>query len=75
MTYANSDVWALKTVSSTMHKLEHDAITVLKMDVEGAEWYAVEDMVKSKLIANHKISQFCVELHFDPAKYVTVLQL
>ena len=69
MAHTNTLPWHLKTVSTTMHELGHAKITVLKMDVEGAEWYAVQDMVKSNLISGKKIKQFCVELHFDPLKY------
>lgn len=34
----NSQPWELKTISSTMQTLGHDKLTVLKMDIEGAEW-------------------------------------
>lgn len=30
-----------------MKVLNHVAITVLKMDVEGAEWFAIEDLVRT----------------------------
>jgi hypothetical protein len=65
----NDRPWTLKTVSSTMATLDHKAITVLKMDVEGAEWFVIEDLVKHKIIENGKVEQFDVELHFDPLKY------
>lgn len=69
LTLSNTQPWALKTVSGTMRALGHSKVTVLKMDVEGAEWFAVEDMVKSRLIADGKVEQFCVELHFHPKRY------
>ena len=37
--------------------------------MEGAEWFAIEDLVNSKIIDNRRALQFAVELHFDPAKY------
>lgn len=55
-----------------MKDLGHSRLTILKMDVEGAEWFAVEDMVKQRLIAAKKVSQFCVELHFHPERYKVV---
>ena len=72
LTLSNNMPWSLKTVSSTMKTLNHVAITVLKMDVEGAEWFAIEDLVNSKIIEHRRASQFAVELHFDPAKYTLI---
>jgi hypothetical protein len=34
-----------------------------------AEWYAIEDLVRSGIIADEKVSQFDAEIHFDPDKY------
>jgi len=70
LTLSNNMPWSLKTVSSTMKELQHAAITLLKMDVEGAEWFAIEDLVNSKIIDGRGALQFAAELHFDPKRYI-----
>ena len=38
-------------------------IDILKMDIEGAEWNTIEQMIESGAI--YKVKQLLVELHFD----------
>jgi hypothetical protein len=60
----NSDPWELATVSSTMRRLNHHHVTILKVDVEGSEWAALPD-----IILNASWSQLLIELHFAPNSY------
>jgi FkbM family methyltransferase len=46
-------------LSSAMRKLGHDRIDVLKMDIEGAEFAVIEDIVAEKI----SIAQLVVEFH------------
>ena len=49
----------MKTLTSTMKQLGHDAIDLIKMDIEGSE-YAVLDEICQK---NIKVGQILVEYH------------
>jgi FkbM family methyltransferase len=46
-------------LSSAMSKLGHSQVDVLKMDIEGAEFAVVEDLVRGHL----RVRQICLEFH------------
>lgn len=48
-------------LESVMRELGHDAIDVLKMDIEGAEYGVLESLAKSKVL--DQVSQLLVEFH------------
>ena len=52
---------AVYRLSSIMNKLGHDRIDVLKMDIEGAEYGVIEDIVNSGV----KVGQLLVEFHHN----------
>ncbi|MCF6242827.1 MAG: FkbM family methyltransferase, partial [Bacteroidales bacterium] len=43
-----------------MQKLQHKQINLLKMDIEGAEYLAIEDMIKKEI----KPHQLLIEFHY-----------
>lgn len=59
-------VYKLKTI---MRKLKHDRIDLLKMDIEGAEYAVLEDMMQSDIYVN----QLLVEFHHD-FRGISILQ-
>jgi len=70
----NTLPWNLKTVSSTMRHLEHKRVTILKMDIEGAEWFAMYDLIHKGLIHNNFVGQVMIELHFNPTYYEKIVE-
>lgn len=48
MMKTNTQPWIMKSVERTMADLKHSRLSVLKIDVEGAEWTAVAAMLESK---------------------------
>lgn len=62
--------WSLDTLAGIMSRLGHRYISILKMDVEFAEWDVINEMAKSKVL--ERVDQFVLEVHFwafgDPAK-------
>jgi len=52
----------VQRLASIMHDLEHDHIDLLKMDIEGAEYAVLPDLVKSQI----PIRQLLVEFHHKP---------
>jgi hypothetical protein len=71
---SNSEPWELRSIERAMEDLGHlDAersISILKIDVEGAEWDALEAFLGSsrmkKYIAEGRVLQLLVEYHWDP---------
>ena len=49
----------MKRLETIMRELGHDRIDLLKIDIEGAEYGVIEDLVKS----NVSVGQICVEFH------------
>jgi len=49
----------MKTFSNIIHELGHTHIDVLKMDIEGAEFNVIENILKTKI----SITQILVEFH------------
>ncbi len=49
----------VKRISTIMTELGHDKIDVLKMDIEGAEYEVVEDLIRSRIVPD----QILVEFH------------
>jgi FkbM family methyltransferase len=62
----------MKRLKTIMQELGHDRIDLLKMDIEGAEYAVIDDLVKNKI----PIGQICVEFHhfFDGNKIEHTLQ-
>lgn len=61
----------LQTFDSIAHRLGHKAIDVLKMDIEGAEYDAIDNIVNSDV----EIKQILLEIHerfFEDGKQKTV---
>lgn len=59
----NQEEWILKRIPTIVNDLNHGdkKISYLKIDVEGAEWDAIDDIVRNDW------TEFAVELHFpDP---------
>ena len=51
--------WPIRRLSSVMAELGHDRIDLLKMDIEGAEYEVIRDLVESGL----DVGQLLVEFH------------
>jgi len=60
----NTEPWVLKRVSTIMKDLGHTRLSFLKIDAEGAEWDALDDVI------NVEWDEFAAELHFPPREYV-----
>jgi Methyltransferase domain len=60
----NTDPWVLKRIPTIMKELGHSSMTYLKVDVEGSEWDAIDDIIAAKW------GEFAVEMHFPPKEYV-----
>jgi len=65
----NTKTWELATVSDMRKQLKHNKLKILKIDVEGGEWSAIEDMVATGLLGNGLVEQLLLELHFDPDRF------
>ena len=67
---SNPEPWELRSIRRTMEDLGHTALTVLKIDVEGAEWDALaaflSDQKMLDLVSQGKIKQLLLEYHWDP---------
>lgn len=71
---SNSEPWQTKSLAQSMKELGHysdkSSITILKIDIEGAEWDALiaffGDTQTVAMIKNGFIQQFLVEWHWDP---------
>ncbi|XP_048245299.1 probable methyltransferase-like protein 24 isoform X2 [Haliotis rufescens] len=64
-TYIDRTGWHLMTLQSIMAMFDHSGriIDVLKMDVEGAEWGSLRQMITSRDLS--RVKQLLVEFHFD----------
>jgi len=59
----NSAVWDLRTVETAMRTLNHQHLSVLKIDGEGSEWAALPSIINSSW------KQLLIEIHFDPKMF------
>jgi len=50
---------SMKRLSTIMRELGHDTVDLLKIDIEGAEYGVIEDLVKNRV----PVRQLCVEFH------------
>jgi len=65
----NSQQWDLKTITTFRNEKNHDVIDVIKMDVEGGEWWALIPLLQSGIMAEGKVRQLILEFHFQPDVY------
>ena len=67
---SNPETWELRSISQTMEDLGHKKLTVLKIDVEGAEWDALASFLANprmmELVAIGNFKQLLLEFHWDP---------
>jgi FkbM family methyltransferase len=56
-------------LSGIMSKLEHKHIDLLKIDIEGAEYEVVSDIIKN----NYEIKTLCIEFHSPALKMVKAI--
>jgi FkbM family methyltransferase len=49
----------VKRLQTIMHELKHSQIDLLKMDIEGAEYDVIDDLISSKV----KVKQLLIEFH------------
>jgi len=62
----NTAEWELKSLSTilnTLNPIQKPKLTILKIDVEGAEWDAMEDLLYTEW------DQLLIEMHFTPKYY------
>jgi FkbM family methyltransferase len=59
-----------KTLDTVMNELNHNRIDVLKMDIEGAEYEVVEDILRKKLFPR----QWLIEYHHEMYPGLTTRQ-
>ena len=64
----NSEAWDMRSVQQSMKDLGHRTLSVLKIDVEGGEWTALDGLFanNSKELSRGSIGQLLVEYHWDP---------
>lgn len=64
----NSASWAMKNVQQSMLELNHSAMSILKIDVEGSEWIAVSSMLSTmeQALSRGAVRQLLIEWHWDP---------
>ena len=60
---SNSEPWKIEKITTTMRHNRNNALSVLKIDVEGAEWYLIEDLMTLSW------DELAIELHFPPRQY------
>jgi hypothetical protein len=72
MSQTNTESWETRSIEQLLNDYgyQESGITILKVDVEGAEWDAFEAFLSStsmqQLIRTGGISQLLVEWHWDP---------
>ncbi len=71
--------WRLETVASAMRRLGHARIELLKIDVEGAEWDALDAMTRGPcpFLATPAVRQLLIEVHLEkvsPARGKRILR-
>ena len=52
---------SLETIATIRKRLQHDRIDVLKMDIEGAEYEVVDDLIASGEL--ERVGQLLIEFH------------
>ena len=80
---SNPEPWEMRSIARTMQDLGHDHLTVLKVDVEGAEWDAMAALLSTEkmvsMVREGRIRQLLVEWHWDPdsraknARHATIM--
>jgi hypothetical protein len=65
-------VWELFTLKDIMKTVGNDHVDILKIDIEGGEWYGVDDLDTLAMLASGQIRQIITELHWHPNDYSTV---
>ncbi|KAG1676693.1 Methyltransferase-like protein 24 [Nymphon striatum] len=58
--------WRLQTLDSIMQHLGHESIDLIKMDIQGWEWPALEQLIASGAL--RKVNHLCIEVHFSLRK-------
>lgn len=72
LSQSNSQPWDMRSIEQTMKDLNHtnSDLTILKIDVEGAEWDALIAFFASPIIEQKvkagRIPQLLIEYHWDP---------
>lgn len=72
MSKTNPDSWEVKSLEKTIHDLGHQKakISILKIDIEGAEWATLMSAFYSDFMINYLkngfIEQLLLEFHWDP---------
>lgn len=72
MSKTNPDPWEVKSLERTIHDLGHQnaKISILKIDIEGAEWATLMSSFYSDFMINYLkngfIEQLLLEFHWDP---------
>ena len=61
---SNTQPWKLKRLPTIMKELKTMTLTILKVDVEGAEWDMLPDLI------NTDWEEAFMELHFPPSDYL-----
>lgn len=66
----NDESWDMRSIEQTMKDLLVTKLSILKIDVEGAEWAALTAALESKfmrkLFKEGRIEQLLIEWHWDP---------
>ena len=63
---SNSEPWKIEKMTTTIRHNRNNALSVLIIDVEGAEWYLIEDLMKLSW------DELAIELHFPHGSIVFV---
>ena len=72
MSKTNTEPWETRSLEKTIHDLGHakTKLTVLKIDIEGAEWVTLMSAFGSdkmiEYLKNGFIEQLLLEFHWDP---------
>ncbi|XP_052788589.1 probable methyltransferase-like protein 24 [Mya arenaria] len=64
----NKRGWQIKTVDAIRKELNHTnrPIDILKIDIEGDEWYSIQQMVSSGAL--YDVKQISIETHYNTVK-------
>lgn len=72
MSKTNPEPWSVKSLEQTIIDLGHNQtkLSILKIDVEGAEWTTLFSAVGSSFLVDYlkrgMIQQLLLEFHWDP---------
>lgn len=67
MSRTNTEPWDIRSISQSMSDLNHTSgISILKIDVEGAEWDAITAFLESYDGKTPPVKQLLAEFHWDP---------